>query len=524
MPRLDFSANEMVSNGYTTPTLDEHGPMDDYLGSSPTPKAAEKARSKLNQITLANEDIGLGGPGDAADSDVPSSPPEIPDDTDYGEIPEVTMTIEEEEAQLDEADNAIETTEMQIDTEDRAEEVPMVEPVDATADQEVPPPTNVVATETDHNAQETAIAKGLEEGHGVQNGTTVEDADVYEDAPTEPNDNAERATDAEIRDASSSPIRFTDSVSNPSSLGAASATIHDGATKEEPFVEPSHVEDSFAACNADSPTTPVKSVVEESFTSQPTTQRRSKRKRSESGSATPIKRRKSVNSPLKRIFSWVTGSQEQDDDDEMGECIVVASQPEQSANPAETPVGPSSAPVSVESSRTRRGRGRPSKSDTAVAATPSQNPRAQQLKRNSSVLSTDSRNSAVNDSHGPRKSRRITRSQGQTPDVAVEVPRTSRRVASAVLIDTSQADEERVQESDGDGTDGGANSQLHMEQEVAVRRDRVIAKPKSIMEKLKSILSDCKTLVLGSQEYRELDDVLFEVRREVHEAASRGKE
>ena len=49
------------------------------------------------------------------------------------------------------------------------------------------------------------------------------------------------------------------------------------------------------------------------------------------------------------------------------------------------------------------------------------------------------------------------------------------------------------------------------------------AKPASILGRLKRILSDCKQMVLGSQEEREFDDMLFEVRKEVHEAGRRGQ-
>lgn len=55
--------------------------------------------------------------------------------------------------------------------------------------------------------------------------------------------------------------------------------------------------------------------------------------------------------------------------------------------------------------------------------------------------------------------------------------------------------------------------------------DRPKLKPKSILARLKQVLEDCKQMVLGSsQEEREFDDVLFEVRKEVHEAARRSHE
>ena len=60
-------------------------------------------------------------------------------------------------------------------------------------------------------------------------------------------------------------------------------------------------------------------------------------------------------------------------------------------------------------------------------------------------------------------------------------------------------------------------------QNTPTRRPK--AKPASIIGRLRRVLSDCRQLVLGSQEEeREFDDVLFEVRREVHEAGRRGRE
>jgi hypothetical protein len=45
--------------------------------------------------------------------------------------------------------------------------------------------------------------------------------------------------------------------------------------------------------------------------------------------------------------------------------------------------------------------------------------------------------------------------------------------------------------------------------------ERSILTPRSILARLKSIVSDCKSMVFGSQEQREMDDVLFEVKTEV---------
>lgn len=53
-------------------------------------------------------------------------------------------------------------------------------------------------------------------------------------------------------------------------------------------------------------------------------------------------------------------------------------------------------------------------------------------------------------------------------------------------------------------------------------KDRVIATPKSIIAKLRQIKDYCQGLVLGREEEREIDEVLFDVRKAVHDAGNRG--
>jgi hypothetical protein len=53
---------------------------------------------------------------------------------------------------------------------------------------------------------------------------------------------------------------------------------------------------------------------------------------------------------------------------------------------------------------------------------------------------------------------------------------------------------------------------------------RIMATPSSILARLKKIYADCSQLVLGSQEERAFDDVLFEIRRQVHDAGKRGRD
>lgn len=546
MPRLDFSAQKPAVEDYTTPTLEDHGPMDDYLTSSPTPKAAEKARSGLRQSTLASSMEKIRPFIDAVDSDVPSSPPEMSDDMEH----ENTSDVREADAEVyrpaagQPSANTVEEGRLPVQNPTAA--ASSAHPSTLAPEIEIAPRESVGPSLPER--QPSSIEHALEATnyeltgfHSVLEGTAIpssraQESEVYVDAP------AEIEVGAKSRDESSSPIKFTDSMAASTSAHehvregedeeAGSNIIDDGKSRT------SNIEDSFPTSTPEpknGQSTPVKMEAqseEESQTSLQTVQTRSsKRKRAENtASVTPNKRGK-PNSPLKRMFSWVTGLQGHDEDDEMGDCIVIASQPEQAivAESTERPTAPASAPASVEVSKPKRSRGRPRKSETPRLNTPARAVRArQQTKRRSSVLSTGSDKSSATGTPGPSKIRRVTGSQDtkMTPAAAaVTGRRTSRRTTAEVIIPTSSEKEiVEAHESTDESTGDGADSQLLMEQEVASQRDRVIAKPKSIMEKLKSILSDCKTMVLGSQEYRELDDVLFEVRREVHEAASRGRE
>lgn len=69
-----------------------------------------------------------------------------------------------------------------------------------------------------------------------------------------------------------------------------------------------------------------------------------------------------------------------------------------------------------------------------------------------------------------------------------------------------------------------AEQQLGSTQSTSTIRGRKIAKPISLMGKLKGALAECKKMILGSDEdERAIDDLMFEIRREVFEARRRGR-
>jgi len=172
----------------------------------------------------------------------------------------------------------------------------------------------------------------------------------------------------------------------------------------------------------------------------------------------------------------------------------------------------------------------------------------------------ESQDSVIIDTPAPRKSRRTTRSQDAKTGEAVEhimLPHTRRRgrkvegvvVSPGQSVESSYIDEsfigelsvdEQEDDKQGDEQEGieedisqgedeeetnlEADSQLKHEEQEAAIRGRPIAKPKSVIARLRGLLAECKTLILGSQEEREMQDVLYELGREVYDARKRSRE
>lgn len=288
--------------------------------------------------------------------------------------------------------------------------------------------------------------------------------------------------------------------------------------------------------------------------SQQSSKKRKRRSAPHSGS----KRQKKQQSPIKRFITNVFGQGQEDDGDDIGEEIVVASSqrslpppedtasqdassPAQPANVVTEPVNEPVGSVKEESEAVmpppKRGPGRPRKSETRTP-TPSQSEivtRAS-LKRTASTLSnasaTDSQvsTSFVKDTPAPAKARKQRKGQDAKESTASEKAAkdlnkgpTTRRTASAVVVleaESQEAGEHQEPENSGAAT---PTAQLANEQASPVN-DRAIATPRSILARLRNALTDFKGMILGSQEERKFDDVLFELRRETHEAGRRGRQ
>ncbi|KAK5140778.1 hypothetical protein LTR04_002853, partial [Oleoguttula sp. CCFEE 6159] len=285
---------------------------------------------------------------------------------------------------------------------------------------------------------------------------------------------------------------------------------------------------------------------------QNTPQATKKRKGSSTGETNAAKRTKRQ-SPIKRTIFRVLGIGAPGDGEDVGDCIEVASKPVQSKPPSwpTAQSTPTTSPKKKDAKVAKQKSSMPSVATAVVADTQPALGKLRSSKRRASALEADGKEvdqaaaaetQIVKDSPAPSRKRgrprlsqdaRVTRSQGAwqgSRQESASTPRTrsmsTTRELDAVVIETSdpvrattsrradgeQAADEESRPSRDTGTTTNSQS------------SRRIAQPKSIMDRLRGILADCRSLVLGSQEERELDDVLFEVRREVHEAGRRSRD
>jgi hypothetical protein len=160
------------------------------------------------------------------------------------------------------------------------------------------------------------------------------------------------------------------------------------------------------------------------------------------------------------------------------------------------------------------------------------------LKRRASALSeaegtpSEPTTSEVKTTPAPKRQRRrakakkaIEEARKSQEDSGSRPP--SSRKATAVVIEKADSDVDISQTrmaSDDEDASGGEAQEKRQETVATPSRDPPKNTPKSILGRLRDILGDCRNAIFGSQEERDFDDVLFELRREVHGAAARGRQ
>lgn len=480
--RLDFSAGNVQEATAGTPLEmpEGHNEMSGYMGSSPTPRSSDKFKSEHIQLEA-----------DAADrfeDEPPSSPPRSPD---------------AEEA-LDEAPG------FGIDSSYVADSAPVkVDPVaqsqlkidQRAADWDLPSDTALPAEQL-HMEAEAAENNANDYDHVSQ---SRKDAQV--DATT---------------------------IVEPTEIDALEAH-HEGAAQNDSN-DAERVDNSFVE-----PTTVVEPVVQPSPSeSQLSSRTARKRKRASTAIECAASKKQKNQSPFRRVFSGIFGASQEEDENVGDEIIVASSQPTDSPtavrmSQANEEVSQDTQQSKTSSQQPKRARGRPRKSETPTPVPPAAMPPASSTRskrRASALAGIDDHDS---ESAAEPKSTKRQRRKARNKKAQVEAHRSqeesdtrpcSRREATAVVIDKPEVDVEvtRTRMPSSDEEESGEESQENMKQEAATPlQERPKATPKSILGRLKDILGDCKNAIFGSQEEREFDDVLFELRREVHYGAGRNR-
>ncbi|KXL41544.1 MAG: hypothetical protein FE78DRAFT_545242 [Acidomyces sp. 'richmondensis'] len=277
---------------------------------------------------------------------------------------------------------------------------------------------------------------------------------------------------------------------------------------------------------------------------------RRKRKRGCSAVRTTSKRKNE--SPLKGFFSFWRPSHQEIEDEEVGEEIVVASS-QMSSSPTSarerdvrtkiraatssqvaqdnnsTSAGEEQLPAAVPLAKHSRG-----KPKSLATPTPEQSQdrplSSRSLKRKASAMKAEKVEPAasfIKDTPAAPLKMRKRREGQDVKSAALEEEtkqkRSTRRSLSGVVLPkpTSSLEE------DGSALNPSTpDKQVTKEEQgnMVAHCARAIATPRSILGRLRGILPDLRKLILGVQEEREFDDVLFEIRKEVHEASRRGRE
>lgn len=274
---------------------------------------------------------------------------------------------------------------------------------------------------------------------------------------------------------------------------------------------------------------------------------RSGKKRKRASGIIYTARKRKQQSPLKRIISNIFGQTQEDDEEDIGDEIIVAS----SQSPATSFHAPTentqqSAVFEVEESDIKqtteealdgpikRGRGRPRKTLATIDA--NAGPLRTSRKRSASAMSeavTDRRlESDQEESEIKRQCEgdetMIIRDSQRSPKVShLHRAAQTSQVPSSVELEQpvdSEIDNIKVDDLHPERTQDGSNDRSLEDVGVnaAVER-RKIAQPVSLLGRLRGMLAECKSIILGSQEEREFDDVLFQMRQEIHEAGRRGR-
>lgn len=508
--RLDFSSETRIPDegeDFGTPTglPDAAGLMSDDIPSSPTPsstKDASHAALDMDDDQVTEDEL----------DEPPSSPPKRNDEREPQSPASQNQAAGPEDATVVATELAL-TNDDKVDGEQRGEPVDhegTPKPADAAEETNEPahfPSDSILPTE-----QLQLEADAAETGKGTSNEGAV-------------------GTEEE----------------------------RDGGTSTQEAVPETHeqdvtrVEDSFIGqAKADTPEQS-EETAEDSQGSRRSTRKRKRPSFSDYASDSNSKKQKPA-SPFKRFISKIWPSSQQDDDDMEDEIVVASSQRSHSpASPRVPQAEQSAAQPSQPAEETteiksevmapppKRKPGRPKKPGTPALSQSQEEPsQTRSLKRRASVLSNtgageaEASSSFVEDTPAPSKSRRGRKGQtaSQASGASSSRPDSqgpwTRRMATAVVVPRpsveAQAEAGDVADFQGEESEVSTpQKQQTMSSAEAAGEERPKLTPKSILGRLRDALSDFVGMKVSTSEAREFDDVLFEFRREVHEADRRGR-
>jgi hypothetical protein len=468
--------------------FNDANPMSDDLPSSPTPKAVKQIAGPVVLQEDAEEDYGDDDDSDL-DSAPPSSPPRISEEGHQNKLHEKFPD-----------DNPLTT-----------DAVAMPNKVSLTEDGGMGTEQSDVTTESDI---ETAL--------NLQSDSALPTAQLLREEAAAVNGEASPEQQTVV-DRSAAEIR--------SQMSQKYVAGDNGQTED--------VESSRASSPLEVDDMTQLSAVSASQAEEPAEQRANGKKRKRASGTIYTSRKRKPSSPLKKLITNMLGMQQQDEDGDIGEEIVVASNQspgvsfmddesdavEETGQSQEDQAGNQAVDIAVAETlavQGKRSRGRPRKQDKGMNI--GREPAVKSLKRRASNMSADlASDDGVQDGNSEIMKLRGGRSVGRirTSQPSQESPRSIRATRRSSLAAHARVQEDNHEQPvEATNPDEPSTSQEQPRDPV---NERKIAQPKSLLGRLREILAECRNMILGSQEEREFDNVLFEMRREIHNAGRRSR-
>ncbi|KAK1051328.1 hypothetical protein LTR74_016836 [Friedmanniomyces endolithicus] len=535
---------------------------------------------KLRGATALRSDDVVSSPTPSSSKEVGSAQMNVAEDE--VEAEEEEFPVEEDEIIAEEEDRVVEEEGRIVDEDEMTEDENAQDPPSSPPPQAEEPALvssnldGVLGEPTDLAAESEEPSNGLPEAseamlHDAELDSLHEQEIIDPDLPSDtplPNEQLQHeveqaAKESKLGDTTEGTTFFVPHASEsdvPRDEGTqGDLPVEQSQVADSVLLETTRIEESFVHL----PASNIQDVEEREPDSQQS--QRSARKRKSPSETTRAAKKRKQHSPLKAITgffsSFVGGSQQQneDDDDMEDEIVVVHSVPSSAQKqsprrmtspvvvvplpPAEHAVLASSemdpqASGSQPKSQGRRGKAKKPDVSTSVPS-PIGSGGSQKLKRKASQLDDsaavdDSVASVVEDTPAPAK----TRKQRHGPDShlvkaarlsqeATELGRSTRQSIARAHLPEDRDEQYKDEAADGesalDEVQEPPPAKLGLE--AALPSSEVVpASPRTILGRLKDVLADLPRMILGPQEEREMDDVLFEIRREVFEAGRRGRQ